>query len=121
MKTLAILCFAAASIGLVASADAQTAAANTSRNNSRATAAGTITRSNSRNFVRQQRRAETATFTAPQRTDGVIARTVRASDPVQMFNPLAPAEYGTGREVTRHEVDDPFQRPYGIRLVTVEF
>ena len=48
-------------------------------------------------------------------------RAVRSNNPLQAVNPFAPAEYGSGEQVTRHEPDDPFQRPQGLKLVVVEF
>lgn len=120
MKNTLLLCAVAASFSLVTAAEAQNAT-NTSLRNSRAAATGTVSRTNSRSYTRQQRAAQT-TFTTPAgRIDGVIARATRSGNPAQLLNPAAPAEYGSGRDVTRHEVDDPYQRPQGIRLVTVEF
>ena len=55
------------------------------------------------------------------RTDGIIPRAIRSGNPLQMINPAAPAEYGSGQDVTRHEVDDPFQRPQGLKLYAIEF
>ena len=120
MKKFLLVCAVAASVSLGTAAQAQTAS-NTSQRNSRAAANGTISRTNSRSFTQQQRAAQT-TFTTPAgRIDGVVARALRSNDPVQLLNPAAPATYGTGRDVTRHEVDDPYQRPQGIKLVTIEF
>ena len=125
MKTLFLIAAVAAGFCMATPARAQNASA-TSRNNATATASGgtataTITRRNSRTVVRRQQTAQTAIVTQTSGIDGVIARATRSGDPVQMVNPTAPASYGTGRDVTRHEVDDPYQRPQGIKLVTVEF
>jgi hypothetical protein len=79
--------------------------------------------------------AQDATFTTPKakarvrnapthlgaRVDGVVVRAVRSGHPLQMINPGAPAEYGNGQDMVRHEADDPNQRPQGIKLFTVEF
>jgi hypothetical protein len=76
-----------------------------------------------------------ATFTAPRtkarthngpahlgpRVDGAVVRAVRSGHPLQMINPGAPAEYGNGQDMVRHETDDPYQRPQGIKLFAVEF
>ncbi len=55
------------------------------------------------------------------RTDGVVPRAVRSGHPLQMINPGAPAEYGTGQDTVRHEANDPYQRPQGIKLFVLEF
>ena len=55
------------------------------------------------------------------RLDGGVVRAVRSNNPLQAVNPFAPAEYGSGEQVTRHEPEDPFQRPQGLKLVVVEF
>lgn len=54
-------------------------------------------------------------------TGGAIPRAVRSGNPLQLLNPLAPAEYGSGHDVVRHDDDDPYQRPRGIKLVTFQF
>jgi hypothetical protein len=72
-------------------------------------------------FTAKPRQPRT-TFVAPRETsDGALLRTIRAANPLQMVNPTAPVGYGNGQEVTRHEDSDPYQRPQGIKLVTVEF
>ncbi len=118
MKISLLVLAVAASFCAANSLHAQ-APSNTSRSNSRAS--GTISRANSPTIARQQRAARTQFTVQSNGTDGVVARTVRANDKFQMINPAAPDAYGTGRDVTRHEVDDPYQRPQGIKLVTVEF
>lgn len=79
--------------------------------------------------------AQDASFTAPgrnpryrnaptrlaPRTDGVVVRAVRSGHPLQMINPGAPTEYGNGQDTVRHEANDPYQRPQGIKLFVVEF
>ena len=127
MKTLLLAALLAVGLCTVSSLEAQTtttttAAAKTSRtsrNNSTATATGTISRRNSR-FVKKT--PPTAPFAIqPNQVDGVVPRAIRSGNPLQMINPFAPAAYGDGRDVTRREPSDPFQRPEGIKLVTVEF
>jgi hypothetical protein len=60
-------------------------------------------------------------------TEGAIQRGVRRGNPLQMVNPFAPREYGSGTDFVSTQ-RDPFQHPYGsvvrptgVRLVTVEF
>lgn len=128
MKTLLLFAAVAASFCAATVAEAQNAS-TTSRNNATATASGTtatpttatITRRDKRSISRQKTVSQTTLAAPTSGIDGVIARAARSGDPVQMVNPAAPAAYGTGRDVTRHEVDDPYQRPQGIKLVTVEF
>ena len=107
----------------MASAEAQTAASKTSRSNSTATASGTITGTVTRRNSRfsQTNKAGNTIYARPGQVDGVVARAIRSGNPLQMINPFAPAAYGDGRDVTRHEVSDPYQRPQGIKLATVEF
>ena len=102
MKTLLLAVTLAVGLCAVSSAEAQTAASKTSRNNSTATATGTISSRRSRFAVQQNRTGNAVTATAPQ-VDGVIPRAIRSGNPLQMINPFAPAAYGNGRDVTRHE------------------
>jgi hypothetical protein len=55
----------------------------------------------------------------PQLT-GVIPRSIRGGDPLQMLNPFAPAKYGTAEENTVFDPDVP-GRGDGIKLVGVLF
>ena len=55
--------------------------------------------------------------------DGVVQKAVRSGNPLQMLNPLAPREYGDGRECVYYDDGDLLQnrhghepRPKGIRL-----
>ena len=123
MKTLLLAIIL--TIGLSAAASAQTqAASKTSRNNSTATATGTatgtISRRNSR-FTKQTTNSGNTIYARPAQVDGAAVRAVRSGNPLQMINPFAPASYGDGHDVTRREPSDPYQRPEGIKLVTVEF
>ena len=47
---------------------------------------------------RKQPKERKAPPLAPAPVDGVIPRAVRAGNPIQMFNPKAPAKYGTSQE-----------------------
>ncbi len=71
--------------------------------------------------LRANERASVSTVNRAPRLDGGVVRAVRSDNPLQAVNPLAPAEYGSGEQVTRHEPDDPFQRPQGLKLLVVEF
>ena len=53
--------------------------------------------------------------------DGSVVRAVRSGQPLQMVNPFAPASYGDGSDMVRHESDDPEQRPRGFKLLAFEF
>ena len=55
----------------------------------------------------------------PQLT-GVIPRSIRGGDPLQMLNPFAPAKYGTAEEDAVHDSDVPGRRD-GITLLSVSF
>ena len=124
MKKLLLIATAAAAFCAVSSAEAQSATASkTSRNNSTATAGttttGTITRRNGANIGK--RGPATPVTLQPSQVDGVVPRLIRSGNPLQMINPFAPASYGDGRDVTRREAGDPYQRPQGIKLATIEF
>jgi len=63
-------------------------------------------------------------------TEGGLQRGVRLGNPVQMFNPFAPAEYGDGREfVATHDEgpttlrprDRSRTHPMGLRLFSIAF
>ena len=87
------------------------------------TTQATISARNNARLNAQARAAQQASINAKSgtRLDGGLVRAVRSDNPLQAINPFAPAEYGTGEQVTRHEPDDPFQRPQGLKLVVVEF
>src|SRR5437660_5321103 len=60
--------------------------------------------------------------------EGAIPRGFHSGHPLQMLNPFAPKEYGSGAELVYHEESDPFQRPppktpraQGIKLFVIEF
>ena len=71
--------------------------------------------------TKAQNRAHTAPTRLAPRVDGAAVRAVRSGHPLQMINPGAPAEYGSGQEVVRHEPNDPYQGAQGIKLFVVEF
>ena len=76
-------------------------------------------------IVKQRRQTVTrntppAVSVAP-RTGGVVPRAIRSGSPLQMINPLAPASYGSGSETVRRELNDPYGRAQGIKLVSIEF
>jgi hypothetical protein len=73
------------------------------------------------NAPKAKARARNAPTHLAPRIDGVVARAVRSGHPLQMINPGAPAEYGNGQDMVRHEANDPYQRPQGIKLFVVEF
>ncbi len=83
------------------------------------TTSTTITRNNNRRPNVIQR--TTPTVTVAPRTDGVLPRAIRSGSPLQMINPFAPASYGSGQEVARHEPSDPYAKPQGIKIATVDF
>ena len=75
--------------------------------------------SKGRSFTNRPKTAPVVTLSP--RTDGVIPRAIRSGQPLQMINPFAPAAYGSGEENARHEPNDPYARPQGLKLATVEF
>lgn len=73
-------------------------------------------------FVAPRTPAPNAAAIAPTPgSDGVIPRAVRSGNPLQMINPFAPAEYGGGHDVVRHEDGDPYQNPRGIKFLAYTF
>ena len=130
MKTLPLLIALTAGLFAVSGLQAQTTTTTDSTTRVRRTRTTNATTISARNNARlnAQRaaavRAANTTTVAPARVDGSLVRTVKAvryGNPLQMVNPDAPAEYGDGRDVTRHDVDDPFQRPQGLKLFAFEF
>ena len=64
----------------------------------------------------------------PRTVDGVLPRLLTAPDPAQMINPLAPPEYGSGRNLVVYTERDPYRtdnenkrrlQPEGLRLLTI--
>ena len=123
MKTLILL--AACAIGLCAAsaASAQNADATTTTRTTRRT----VSTRNNAALTARLRRIEAQSqrnleATAPRSSiDGSVTRAARSGNPLQMVNPLAPAEYGDGSDVTRREADDPYQKAQGLRLFVVNF
>ena len=133
MKKLSLLAAVAVSLFTVSAANAQSDSTTTTATTTRTTkhtakrTTTITTRDNNAAVTRRLRRIESNTHTittaVPQgsRIDGSVTRTVRSQNPLQMINPFAPKEYGSGTDVTFHEPDDAFQRPEGLRLFAVEF
>ena len=130
MKKLSLPIALTAGLFAVSGLQAQTtttADSTTRTRRARSTTTATISARNSARLNAQRAavvRASNTTTVAPARVDGSLVRTVKAvryGNPLQMVNPDAPAEYGDGRDVTRHDVDDPFQRPQGLKLFAFEF
>jgi hypothetical protein len=44
-----------------------------------------------------------------------------APNKLQLLNPFAPRQYGSGEQVVVANPQDPLQRPYAIRLISFEF
>ena len=118
MKTLPLVVTIAASLLGASALHAQTTVTTRNSNGRKTTTTFTSRRTAS---VRERNRVNNAPVVIGPRTDGVIPRAVRSGNPLQMINPAAPAEYGSGQDVTRHDGDDPFQRAQGLRLYAVEF
>jgi hypothetical protein len=66
---------------------------------------------------------------AAAQSEGGLQRGVRLGNPVAMFSPFAPAEYGDGRDFVTERGQDPGIRPrdrsrnfpIGLRLFTIAF
>ena len=124
MKTLTLL--AACALGLCAVTAAEAQSANGSTATTRISRRTVSTR-NDAALTARLRRIEAQsqrgfTTQAPRSNiDGSVTRAARSGNPLQMVNPLAPAEYGDGSDVTRREADDPYQKAEGLRLFVVNF
>ncbi len=124
MKTLTLLAACALSLCAVAAANAQSDTTTTTRTR---TTRQTVSTRNSAALTARLRRIEAQsqrniTTTAPRSNiDGSVTRAARSGNPLQMVNPLAPAEYGDGSDVTRRDPEDPYQRAQGLRLFVVNF
>ena len=73
-----------------------------------------------RTFTYSQQRTDNTVTITPV-TDGAVLRATRNGNALQLVNPGAPASYGSGQEVARHEDGDPYQRPQGIKLFVFNF
>ena len=120
MKTLPLILTVAAGLFTVSGLHAQTTTTTKTRAASTATVSARNTARNRARYRAAERTLNQRPPLAP-RVDGSVVRAVRGGNPLQMVNPAAPAEYGDGRDVTRHEVDDPNQRPQGLKLFAIEF
>ena len=116
MKTFPLIVTVAVSLFCISGLHAQTTV--TKHNANGRTTTTTYT---SRHTAVERNRIANAPVAIGPRTDGVVPRAIRSGNPLQMINPLAPAEYGNGQDVTRHDVNDPSQRPQGIKLYAIEF
>jgi hypothetical protein len=58
--------------------------------------------------------------TQKMEVDGVVPRAVRGGNPLQMFNPKAPAKYGTSQEAVTYDPNDPY-RWRGIKFFEFRF
>lgn len=74
------------------------------------------------------RRQAVPPVNVPAQSEGSIQRAVRLGNPLELFNPMAPVEYGSGRDFTTpREEDGPRRRdrsgpsPVGLRLFTITF
>lgn len=77
--------------------------------------------------IRRAPAPEETRLAPPSPSEGALQRAARSGNPLQVLNPLAPREYGSGRDFVTVE-RDPFQHPYGsvarpiaVRLVAAEF
>jgi hypothetical protein len=61
--------------------------------------------------TRQKQQRERPTPLAPGKVDGVIPRGVRGGNFLQMFNPKAPAKYGTSQEAICYDPSPMNQTP----------
>lgn len=57
---------------------------------------------------------------AARSVSGVVPRALRGHNPLQLFNPYAPAIYGTTEENVVTDPDDPGKWK-GIKLVSISF
>jgi hypothetical protein len=44
-----------------------------------------------------------------------------AHNKLQLVNPLAPREYGSGAQVVVTDPEDPQEKPYAVRLFSIAF
>jgi hypothetical protein len=50
-----------------------------------------------------------------------IGKLIAAQNKLQLVNPLAPQQYGSGAQVVVANPQDPLQRPYAVRLFSIAF
>jgi hypothetical protein len=119
MKTLQLVATLAFGFAGASAIHAQAATATPTTS---ATATHTTTTAHGASFIAPRARvSRNAPTRLTPRIDGAVVRAIRSGHPLQMINPAAPAEYGNGQDVVRHEANDPYQRPEGIKLFVVEF
>jgi hypothetical protein len=46
---------------------------------------------------------------------------IAAQNKLQLVNPLAPQQYGSGAQVVVADPQDPLERPYAVRLFSIAF
>ncbi len=116
MKILPLMIAVVAGLFCVPALHAQTTVTKRTANGR-----STTTTYTSRHTAVDRARIANAPVAIGPRTDGVVPRAIRSGNPLQMINPAAPAEYGNGQDVARREVNDPNQRPQGLKLYSIEF
>ena len=70
--------------------------------------------------TRRKQQREKPTPLAPGKVDGVIPRGIRGGNFLQMFNPKAPAKYGTSQEAICYDQNDPAKWK-GIKFFVFQF
>jgi hypothetical protein len=50
-----------------------------------------------------------------------IGKFTTAQNKLQLLNPLAPEQYGSGAQVVVADPQDPLERPYAVRLFSIAF
>jgi hypothetical protein len=86
-------------------------------------AAGNGTTAPSHNAVEyrhQARQIHRQALLPPRSVSGVIPRAIRGGNPLQMFNPFAPAKYGTAEESVLLDPDAP-AKANGITFLSISF
>jgi hypothetical protein len=69
---------------------------------------------------RHHARAIHASAPSARDVSGVIPRAIRGGNPLQMFNPFAPANYGAAEENASFDPDVP-GKANGIKLFSISF
>ncbi|MEY2564590.1 MAG: hypothetical protein QOH88_2783 [Verrucomicrobiota bacterium] len=69
---------------------------------------------------KQQRHRPAPPISQKREVDGVVPRAIRGGNPLQMFNPKAPAKYGTSQDAVSYDPSDPI-RWRGIKLFEFRF
>ena len=79
-----------------------------------------ITHTTSFESRRQARQTHRPATISEQTVSGVVPRAIRGGNPLQMFNPFAPAKYGTAEENVSLDPDVP-GKGSGIKLFGISF